>query len=413
YFWDTETYMLPVFLYTQPEIAKALIEYRFRTLDKARARARELSHAKGACFPWRTINGDEASPYFPAGTAQYHINADIAHSVINYFKTTGDLQFLADMGLEVLIETARLWVSLGDYIEAKAGKFCINQVTGPDEYTTLVNNNVYTNLMAKQNMEKAVEYIELLHTSQKDKMQKLAEKVNLQPSEVDEWKHAAKNMYIPYDEETQLYPQDDSFFEKAVWNFKGTPEKNYPLLLHYHPLVINRYQVCKQADLILAELLLGDCFSKEQKVRDYNYYEKITTHDSSLSTCIFSILASELGMQEKAYQYFIKTARTDLDDHKGNTAHGVHAANMAGTWLALVSGFAGMRNYDSGIHFAPALPQEWASLKFRIFYRGSRIELLIEQNQTTYTLVEGEKAEVYHYDTPIELKIGSPYIVKN
>lgn len=404
YFWDTEMYVIPAFLYSNPSISRKLLEYRYSTLNKARARAREMSHISGALFPWRTINGEECSGYFPAGTAQYHINADIAHAIKLYMEVTQDYEFLLLYGAEILFETARLWADLGYFSNEKGGKFCINCVTGPDEYTAIVNNNFYTNLMAKENLEYAYNTAVWIKNNHKSDYERLESLIGLEPEEIALWNIAADNMYMPYSEKHGIHPQDDSFLEKEVWDFENTPKENYPLLLHYHPLVIYRHQVCKQADVVLALFLLGNKFSHEQKRKDYDYYEKVTTHDSSLSTCIFSIVANDIGYHKKAYDYFIKTARMDLDDYQGNTHHGVHTANMAGSWMCIVNGFAGMRVYNDVLSFKPYIHNGWEKYSFKITYRGSIIKLTINSIETIYELLEGKELEIIHRDKHFMLK---------
>jgi trehalose/maltose hydrolase-like predicted phosphorylase len=406
YFWDTETYVVPFFLYNNPEIARKLLEYRYSILDKARERARQMAHPKGALFPWRTINGEESSAYFPAGTAQYHINADVACAIRKYMKATDDTEFLVNYGAEILFETARVWADLGDFIPRKGNKFCINGVTGPDEYTALVDNNCYTNMMAQVNLAYAYEMAQWMRANSPQDFAKIAAKIGLEAPELDFWKRAADNMYIPYDEESGLYMQDDSFLDKAVWDFANTPSENYPLLIHYHPLVIYRYQVCKQADLVLALFLQGDKFTLDDKKRNYDYYEKITTHDSSLSTCIFSIVASEIGYHDKAYQYFIGTARMDLDDYHGNVKDGIHVANMAGTWMSLVNGFASMRVYNETLSFDPYLPQSWEGYSFKISFRGCLLKVSVDKALTTYDLIAGDGLAITHHGDTITLTRG-------
>ncbi|KPU27262.1 glycoside hydrolase [Caloranaerobacter sp. TR13] len=406
YFWDTEIYILPFFLYTYPEISRKLLEYRYRILDKARQRAREMAHEKGALYPWRTIDGEECSAYYPAGTAQYHINADIIYALKKYVEVTGDVEFLLDFGAEILFETARLWADLGSYIPKKNNKFCIDCVTGPDEYTAIVNNNCYTNYMAKMHLEYAYDIAKLLKEKYKEKYIELAKKICLQEEEVNEWKRAANNMYLPYDEELKIHPQDDSFLEKPIWDFENTPSEKYPLLLHYHPLVIYRHQVCKQADVLMALFLLGDKFTLEEKKRDFDYYEPITTHDSSLSSCIFSIIASEIGYYEKAYNYFMQTARIDLDNYHNNSQHGIHTACMAGTWMCVVNGFAGMRVYDGNLRFNPYLPEKWDSYKFRIRFKECQIEVKVDSAGVNYKLIDGNSLEFYHGNQKVNLKKG-------
>nr|WP_274601625.1 glycosyl hydrolase family 65 protein [Clostridium rhizosphaerae] len=396
YFWDTEIYMLPFFLYNNPDISRKLLEYRYSILPNARERARIMSHKKGALYPWRTIDGDECSAYFPAGTAQYHINADIAFAIKRYMEATEDKDFLLNYGAEILFETARLWADLGEFIENKGNKFCINDVTGPDEYTAIVNNNCYTNLMAKENLEYAYKTAVWMKENAKEAYEELINKIGFIEDELQFWKKASDNMYIPYNEELGIYLQDDSFLYKTPWDFENTPKENYPLLLHYHPLVIYRHQVCKQADLVLAEFLLNHKFDIEQKRRDYDFYEKVTTHDSSLSTCIFSIMASEVGYHDKAYKYFMETATMDLTDSHRNTKDGIHAANMAGAGMCLVNGFAGMRVYEDTISFNPYIPKEWQEYKFKVTYRGRLIEIKVNKDGTSYRMLEGESLEIVH-----------------
>ena len=403
YFWDTEMYIAPFFLYNSPDITRKLLEYRYNILDKARARARQMSHKTGALFPWRTIDGDECSAYFPAGTAQYHIDADITYAIRKYMEVTDDTDFLISYGAEIVFETARLWADLGDFIEHKGNKFCINCVTGPDEYNALVDNNCYTNLMAKENLLYGCEIARLMKTRMPDVYQTLAAKINLAEYELAFWQKAADNMYMPYDEQLQIHKQDDHFLDKTRWDFANTPPENYPLLIHYHPLVIYRYQVSKQADLVLALFLLGHKFTPEEKKRDYDYYEQITTHDSSLSTCIFSIVASEIGYHDKAYRYFMNTARMDLDDTHHNVNAGIHAANMAGTWMCLVNGFAGMRSYGDVLSFRPALPQAWEEYTFRIMYRGNLLRVTIGTENVHYTLLSGSNLSILHNGQSLEL----------
>lgn len=394
YFWDTEIYMLPFFLYNNPDISRKLLEYRYSILPKARERARVMSHSKGALYPWRTINGEECSAYYPAGTAQYHIDADIAFAIKRYMEATLDKEFLLKYGAEMLFETARLWSDLGEFVKSKGNKFCINEVTGPDEYTALVNNNCYTNLMAKENLEYAYTTALSLKKSFSAEFERISSKIQLEEDEISSWKTAADNMYIPYEENLQIHPQDDSFMSKTPWDFENTPKYKYPLLIHFHPLVIYRHQVCKQADLILAEFLLSSRFSKEQKKRDYDFYEKLTTHDSSLSTCVFSIAASEIGYYDKAYKYFSETAVMDLTNSHGNTKDGIHAANMAGAWMCIVNGFAGMRAYEDTLGFNPYLPKEWKGYCFKVTYRGRLIEVKVSEAEISYRLLEGDAIEI-------------------
>jgi alpha,alpha-trehalose phosphorylase len=406
YFWDTEIYIFPFFLYTKPEIARKLLEYRYAGLEQARERARQMSHERGALYPWRTIAGSECSAYFPAGTAQYHINADVAYSIKLYYEATGDLAYMAQAGAEIVLETARIWLGIGSY--DRAGRFCINEVTGPDEYTALVNNNYYTNAMAQMHLRFAADIADTVKRERPADFERIARAIGLSDGEIAEWRRAAGLMHLPYDAALGIHEQDDSFLSKKVWDFAATPKENYPLLLNYHPMVIYRHQVCKQADVVLALLLLSDQFTLEDKRRDFDYYEAVTTHDSSLSSCIFSIVASEVGYQDKAYDYFMETARLDLDDTHGNTHYGVHTAAMAGTWMGVAYGFAGMRTAGGALRFAPTLPTQWQHYQFKIQVRGALLQVRVDQEAVEYTLLRGDALAFTHRGEPIALTTAAP-----
>ncbi|HKO93450.1 MAG TPA: glycosyl hydrolase family 65 protein, partial [Polyangiaceae bacterium] len=405
YFWDMEIYVLPFLIYTAPSIARNLLFFRYGMLDKARERARELDQ-KGALFPWRTISGEEASAYYAAGTAQYHINAAIAYAIKKYVEVTGDDEFLYEYGAEMLVETARLWYDLGFFSERQGGKFCIHGVTGPDEYTTVVNNNAYTNMMARENLWYAVRAVEQLREQAPRAHVRLVHSTSLEMSELAEWKRAADNMFIPYDERTQINPQDDDFLDREVWDLKATPPEKFPLLLHYHPLVIYRRQVIKQADLILAMFLLGNQFSLEQKRRNFDYYDALTTGDSSLSACIQAIVACEIGYEETAVRYLRYAVLMDLANVGGNVRDGVHMASIGGTWMAIVYGLAGMRDYGGNLSFDPTKMIE--NLRFPITFRGQRLEVHVEQGRVTYTLQHGAGLTIHHRSRPVNLKVGEP-----
>ncbi len=410
YFWDTEIFVIPFFAYTFPGIAGKLLEYRYNILDEARKRARVMSE-KGALFPWRTINGEEASAYFPAGTAQYHINADIAYGIGKYESISGDHEFLERFGCEILVETARLWMSLG-FFDKKTASFRINCVTGPDEYTAIVNNNYFTNIMARNNLRYAAETISSLKKNHPEKYSELAGRLNFDEYELVEWKKAASMMYLPYDEKLCVHAQDDSFLQKEPWDFDDDAKNKHPLLLYLHPLVIYRYQILKQPDVVLANFLQSGSFSRIQKIRDYDYYNPLTTGDSSLSPCVQSIMAAELGRVEEAYGYFMKTARMDIDDINSNVCDGVHIAAMGGTWLSLIYGFAGLRDNDGNLSFSPRLPKAWNGLKFNLGYRGKKLSVDINHEKAVYSLSENSS---FAGTADCSLKIshmGSDYTVR-
>ncbi|MBV8912137.1 MAG: glycoside hydrolase family 65 protein [Acetobacteraceae bacterium] len=402
-FWDTEIYLLPFLIYTCPRAARDLLAFRHQMLPQARARARELGH-RGAMFPWRTINGEEASAYYEAGTAQYHINADIMYAMRRYVHATGDDAFLLECGAEMLVETARLWVDLGFYSERKGGKFCINSVTGPDEYKALVNNNAYTNLMARENLRYAAEVVGALSADKPDEYDALVRKTGLDPAETEAWARAAEHMYVPFDEALRIVPQDDSFLEREPWDFANTPPNHYPLLLFYHPLEIYRKQVIKQADVVLAMFLLGDTFSLEEKRRNFEYYDRFTTGDSSLSSSVEAIIAGQIGDLDKAVSYGMAALLMDLADVGGNVRDGCHIASMGGTWMMLTYGFGGMRDHDGSLSFWPRrAPQDNAILRFPVTFRGQRLSVEVTPETVRYTLQDGDRLMMRHETEEIVL----------
>ncbi|MGM0432517.1 MAG: beta-phosphoglucomutase [Spirochaetota bacterium] len=402
YFWDTEIYALPVLTLTQPNTARALLAYRIKTIPQARIRAAQLSQ-RGILFPWRTINGEEVSPYFPAGTAQYHINADIAYSLLFYLRATDDISILAEGGAELLFETARFWYDLGFFSERAGNQFCIHEVTGPDEYTALVNNNLYTNVMAQYNLAQAEQWYNLLSDKHPHLIRQLEMEIGLASHEPQQWREAAQRMRLPFDREYGIHPQDDHFLERERWDFETRPKDKYPLLLHYHPLVIYRYQVLKQADVVLAHVLLPEAFPWFEKVRDYHYYEQLTTGDSSLSACMQGIMAIEAGDVDKGYDYLLKTARMDLDDHQGNVKDGLHTAAMAGSWLLLVYGFAGLRCTTGELRFAPTPFAKLGDFLVRVTWRGCLLEVFVGSRVTEYRLVTGEQLRLFHHGAEVLL----------
>lgn len=412
YFWDTEIYLFPFLIYTSPLTAKNLLRFRYSMLDQARARARELSH-RGALFPWRTINGEEASAYYAAGTAQYHINADIMYALRKYVNITGDEEFLFQYGSEMLVETARFWHDLGFFSPRHEGKFCINGVTGPDEYKAVVNNNTYTNLMARENLRYAIETINRLQIQEPQIFESLRRKISLEASEVEDWRRAAGNMYVPFEATTGIYPQDDTFLDRQPWDFKNTPADRYPLLLFYHPLNIYRHQVIKQADVVLAMFLLGHEFSLSAKKRNFEFYDPLTTGDSSLSSCIQAIMAMEIGDFDKAVEYARAALLMDLSDVGGNVKDGCHIASMGGTWMVFTYGFGGLRDYDGTLSFRPQRPPEsQASLRFPLTYRGQILEVEITADSTVYSLREGDRLIIRHEGKEITVTRANPSVIR-
>ncbi len=410
-FWDSEGFAVPFFLYHSPEIAKSLLEYRYFTLDGARNRARQMSHTGGALYPWRTINGDECSSYYPAGTAQYHINADIAMAIRKYYFATNDKTFISEMGAEILFETARIWTQIGWFAPSKGGKYSIPCVTGPDEYTVLVDNNAYTNYMAREHLNFAIDIWHMLENEFPNIIKGLQTSINICTDEINHWKKIADNMFLPFEPNLGIIPQDDGFLAKPDWPFAKTTKEEYPLQMHHHMLNIYRHRVCKQADTVLVEFVLSDQFTPEQKKRDFDFYEPITVHDSSLSACIYSIMANEVGYPEKAYEYFIQTARLDLDNCQENSELGIHMANMAGTWMCVVNGFAGLRTESGNLIFQPRLPEQWHGLKFKLNWQKCVLKIDISKRHTTYSLISGKSLKFKHFNQLISISNGESIVL--
>jgi alpha,alpha-trehalose phosphorylase len=412
YFWDTEIYLLPFLIYTNPRIARNLLAFRYKTLPQARLRAAELSH-RGATFPWRTINGEEASAYYAAGTAQYHINADIMYALKKYVRATGDDQFLWNFGAEMLVETARFWLCLGFYSDARNGKFCINAVTGPDEYNTVVNNNAYTNLMARENLRYAAETIASMRATAFEAYEALVRKTGLEDGESEAWTRAADNMYVPYDRKLGIVPQDDSFLDREPWDFENTPADHYPLLLFYHPLNIYRKRIIKQADVVLAMFLLGDTFSAMEKKRNFEFYDPWTTGDSSLSSSVEAIIAAEIGDTDKAIRYGMPALLMDLADVGGNVTDGCHIASMGGSWMMLAYGLGGMRDDDGTLSFRPRrAPEDNAILEFPVTYRGRMLGVKVGVREVEYVLRQGDALAFRHHTEEIRLTRECPIAVR-
>jgi len=385
-FWDAERFVLPVLTYTAPRAAGDALRWRHATLDLARDRAQQLGF-EGASFPWRTIRGQECSGYWPAGTAAFHINASIADAVVRYQNATEDANFEREVGLELLVETARLWRSLGHH--DAAGRFRIDGVTGPDEYSAIADNNVYTNLVAQRNLRAAADAVA--------RHPRRAAELDADLEEAAAWRDAARDMVVPWNEALGVHPQSEGFTEHQVWDFASTSPDQYPLLLHFPYFDLYRKQVVKQADLVLALHWRGDAFTEEEKARDFAYYEALTVRDSSLSACTQAVIAAEVGHLELAYDYFGEAALMDLHDLEHNTRDGVHIAALAGAWLAAVAGFGGMRDHDGTLTFTPRLPPRLQRLAFSILFRGRRIKVEVTKSAATYTLVDGDPLEIAHH----------------
>ncbi|MDR1393573.1 MAG: hypothetical protein LBJ62_06370 [Bifidobacteriaceae bacterium] len=413
HFWDAEIYLLPFLTYTTPRWSRSALRFRYTMLDAARRRARELSET-GALFPWRTINGEEASAFYAAGTAQYHIDADVAYALNQYLRATGDTDFLEREGIDILVETARMWNGLG-FMRLDGGggpaEFHIHGVTGPDEYTTVVNDNLFTNVMARFNLRAAADALRGIELTNPEAYSKAVARLDLSPDEPARWLESAGAMHIPYDSSLGINPQDDQFLEKEIWDLASTPPSQRPLLLHYHPLVIYRFQVLKQADVVLAQFLCAHDFTSDEKLADFDYYDPLTTRDSSLSAVAQGIMASEVGYQELGQKYFREALYVDLADVHGNASDGVHTASAGGVWSALVFGFGGLRDSDGQIRFDPRLPELWDGLTFRLTVSGARLRVDLRQEELTLTLEAGTQADVFVRGEPVHLSGSEPTVV--
>jgi alpha,alpha-trehalose phosphorylase len=396
-FWDTEMFVLPVLTLTDPDAAASALRWRHSVLPEAKNRAAQLGFS-GAAFPWRTISGPECSGYWPAGTAAFHVNADIASAVVRYYSATGDETFAREAGIELLTQTARLWRSLGHH-DAQGG-FHIDGVTGPDEYSALGDDNIYTNLMARDNLLAAADAVEG-HPGR-------ARELGVDSEEAASWRDAAEAMFVPYDEALGVHPQAEGFTQHQIWDFANTPADHYPLMFHYTYFDLYRKQVVKQADLVLAMQACGDHFTAEQKARNFDYYERLTVRDSSLSACTQAVMAAEVGQLGLAYDYLGEAALMDLEDLEHNTRDGVHIASLAGTWIALVEGFAGLRRRNGTFSFAPRLPEDITKLSFSVLMRGQRLRVEVTRARARYLADDGKPLEITHHGEPVKLSGGKP-----
>jgi alpha,alpha-trehalose phosphorylase len=376
YFWDAEVYVAPFLTYTEPYAARNLLQFRRKMLPAARHRAREMAQS-GALFPWRTINGEEASAYYAAGTAQVHLDADIAYALVQYVAASGDRGFLVRDGIDILVETSRMWADLGFWRTNGDPSFHIHGVTGPDEYTTVVNNNLFTNVMARYNLEQTVEALAWIRDEEPTAYEQVVARLGLEEGEIEEWSRCAAGMHIPFDEGLGIHPQDDFFLDREVWDLSKTPDELRPLMLHYHPLVIYRFQVLKQADVVLALFLQGDRFTAEEKRADFEYYDPITTGDSTLSAVVQAIMAAEVGYHDVAWGYFLHALYVDLMNLHDNTVDGLHVASAGGVWGAVVFGFAGMRDTGGRLSFDPRLPDAWSEIAFPLCWHGQRLRVTV------------------------------------
>jgi len=407
-YWDTEIYVLPFFLYSQPEMARSLLMFRHSILDGARENAKFIDDSPGAHYPWCSITGEDwvTAHYQAMG---YHLHGAIAYAIWRYYLQTHDEEFMYGPGAEVLFETARFMESLGGYVPLRDNKFCIDYVIGPDENAECVNNNCYTNMMTAHHFDFAAKLYSEMQQKAPEKLNILSEKINLCSDEPEKWQRAADNMYIPYHEELGIHMQDDSFLYLEPIDMSKVSHYTENRM-ETHPVTLTRRKIIKQADVVLLMFTLGDLFPLEQKRANYDYYEHLTQHTSSLSPGIHSVLAAEIGNDDQMYAYFQDSAFMDIYDIKHNVKYGVHAAALGATWMAVVNGFAGMRDYTDELIFNPQLPSAWKNYEFNITYRGSRINIKVNENNSTFTLKSGKKVKFKVGNEQYELSKDSSMI---
>ncbi|WP_194397569.1 glycoside hydrolase family 65 protein [Microbacterium atlanticum] len=397
-FWDAEAFVLPVLTYTLPDAAADALRWRQSTLHHARRRAEHL-HLAGAAFPWRTISGPECSGYWPAGTVAFHINADIAAAVIRHVRATGDVDFEREVGVEILVETARLWAALGRWDDE--GVFHIDGITGPDEYSALVDDNTFTNLAAQSNLRGAAEAARR-HPEQ-------ARRLGVTDEEIGVWDVTADAVAVPFDERRNVHEQSAGFTRLERWDFEGTSSEQYPLQDHFPYFDLYRKQVLKQADLVLALQFHHECFTHDEMARAFAYYEELTVRDSSLSSATQSVVAAWVGHLDLAIDYLTEAATIDLDDLRDDIDDGLHIAALAGVWTAVVSGLGGMKDGPDGLEFAPRLGEPISGLGFGVRIGDAVLRVEVETDAATYALVQGEgPLRFRHFGEEVEVHAGAP-----
>jgi alpha,alpha-trehalose phosphorylase len=399
-FWDTEGFVLPVLTATVPQAAADALRWRRATLPVALEWARTL-RLRGAAFAWRTIDGEEAGGYWPAGTAAFHNNADIALAAVRQVNWTADAGFDRECALPLLVETARLWRGLG-YL-GEDGRFHLDGVTGPDEYSALVDDNTFTNLMAAANLREAV------HAARRWPADAAA--MGVDDVELSAWEEAAEAMAVPYDETRGMPEQDRGSTRRQRWDFAAAArDKAYPLYKHVPYFDLYRKQVVKQADLILAMHWCSERFSLEEKAAAFAYYEELTVRDSSLSACTQAVLAAEVGHLELAHAYLREAALVDLQDRKRDTEDGLHMASLAGAWISLVCGFGGLRDHCGKLRFAPRLPRGIGRLAFAVSWRDWCVRVEVTNHRVVYRAESeaGDGLEIVHHGHQVKLVANEP-----
>ncbi|MNH74717.1 Maltose phosphorylase [compost metagenome] len=397
-YWDTEAYCVPFYLSTaDSSIARNLLIYRYKHLEKAKENARKLGFTKGALYPMVTMNGEECHNEWEITFEEIHRNGAIAYAIYNYVNYTGDKSYLGQYGLEVLTEISRFWEQRVNYAPRK-DKYVMLGVTGPNEYENNVNNNWYTNRIAVWTLEYTLETLEYLKENEPSRYNELVETLKLQPEETDKWKDIIAKMYYPTDEELGIFLQQDGFLDKEIIQVKDLKPENLPINQNWSWDRILRSCFIKQGDVIQGLYFLGHKYDLETKKRNFDFYEPLTVHESSLSPCLHSILACELGYQEKAYEMYLRTARLDLDNYNNDTEDGCHTTSMAGTWMSVVHGFGGLRVQDDELVLKPFIPGHWKSFSFKVMFRGSRLKVSVSDKDITVSNETETPAAIRIYD---------------
>jgi maltose phosphorylase len=404
-YWDTEAYCIPFYMSTKDKkVAKNLLLYRYNQLDKAIENAEKLGFNNGAAlYPMVTMNGEECHNEWEITFEEIHRNGAMVYAIYNYVNYTGDYEYVVQNGMEVIIAIARFWAQRVNF-SAHKNKYVILGVTGPNEYENNVNNNWYTNYLAKWTLQYALENINRLKESYSADYERINYKTKLLPEELKQWKNIAENMYFPYDEKQDIYLQQDGFLDKEIVKVAYLPQSDRPINQKWSWDKILRSCYIKQADLLQGMYFFEHQFDDETLTKHFDFYEPLTVHESSLSPCVHSILASKLNKDEKAYEMYLRTARLDLDDYNNEVDEGLHITSMAGTWLSVVQGFGGMRNFDYKLSFSPKIPKQWQSYAFKINYNGIILQIFKSQEFTRIRNLSDKSVELYLYDKKYELK---------
>ena len=391
-YWDTEAYCIPFYMATKDQqVARNLLAYRYNQLDKAIENAGKLGFTNGAAlYPMVTMNGEECHNEWEITFEEIHRNGAIAFAIFNYYRYTGDYSYIPEKGLEVLIGIARFWHQRATFSTHK-NQYVILGVTGPNEYENNVNNNFYTNYLAKWCIDYTIEQINKIEKDYSSDFARIMSKVKLDTAEILHWKKVADHMYFPYSEEYDVYLQQDGFLDKELVKVHDLDKSQRPINQKWSWDRILRSPYIKQADTLQGFYFFEDHFSKEQLEKHFDFYEPFTVHESSLSPCVHSIQAATLGRMEQAYTFYLRTSRLDLDDYNKEVEEGLHITSMAGTWMSIVEGFGGMRVKDDALHFEPRIPKDWNGYSFKINFRNQILKISVHQHETNFSL-EGETA---------------------